>query len=144
MESRRILIADDDLKLLEALTVRLEAEGFDVIATQDAYQALALARRDQPDLMLLDINMPAGNGFSVQERASEIEELSDTPIIYITGEEPDVVDATAEELGAAAVVHKPFETAELLDAIRAAFGYWVADAAAASGASSECSENSKS
>ena len=132
MESKRILVADDDVKLLEALTARLEAEGFEVISTQDAYQALALARREQPDLLLLDINMPAGNGFSVQERAAEIDELANVPIVYITGEEPDAVDATAQELGAIAVVHKPFETTELLDAIRSAFGYWVAVDGAAS------------
>ena len=132
MESKRILVADDDVKLLEALTARLEAEGFEVISTQDAYLALALARREQPDLLLLDINMPAGNGFSVQERAAEIDELANVPIVYITGEEPDAVDATAQELGAIAVVHKPFETTELLDAIRSAFGYWVAVDGAAS------------
>lgn len=122
---KRILIADDDVTLLEALTVRLEAEGFEVIQARDAYQALALARRDQPDLLLLDINMPAGNGFSVQERIEEIEELTGKPIVYITGEEPDAVDEAAQQLGAFAVVHKPFETAKLLETVRSALGYWV-------------------
>lgn len=120
MAAKTILIADDDTGLLEALAVRLEAEGFEVISTRDAYQALAIARRDRPDLLLLDINMPAGNGFSVQERIGKIEELAGTPIIYITGEEPGTVDRTALELGAFAVVHKPFETAALLDTVRGA------------------------
>ena len=121
----KILIADDDIKLLQALTVRLKAEGYEVIATQDAYQALAAAGRDKPDLLLLDINIPAGNGFSVQERIAKIEELAGIPIVYITGEEPEAVDHTAKELGAFAVVHKPFETEHLLDTVRAALGYWV-------------------
>jgi DNA-binding response OmpR family regulator len=125
MVSKTILIADDDVKLAEALTVRLESEGFTVISTQDAYQAVAIARRERPDLLLLDINMPAGSGFSVQQRVAEIDELADTPIVYITGEGSDSVDRTARDLGAFAVIHKPFETEQLLDTIRGALGFWV-------------------
>ena len=69
---RRILIADDDRNLLQALTVRLDAAGYDVITTQDAYQALDFARKHRPDLLLLDINMPAGSGFSVHERIAKV------------------------------------------------------------------------
>jgi DNA-binding response OmpR family regulator len=127
MPQQTIIIADDDLQLVNALTVRLETEGFNVIASQDAYHALAEARKHRPDLMLLDVNMPAGNGFSVQERITEIPELRNTPVVYITGESKHRVDQMAKQLGAFAVIHKPFETEELMDTVRAALGYWVYD-----------------
>lgn len=117
---KKLLIADDDLNLLKALTVRLESAGFEVITTQDAYQALEFARRSRPDALLLDINMPAGNGFSVQERISKIEELAGIPVIYITGDESEAVDRNARKLGAFAIIHKPFKTEKLLDIVHSA------------------------
>lgn len=120
MSLPKILIADDNLKLLKALTLRLEAEAFEVIASQDAYQALDFARRHQPDLILLDVNMPAGDGFSVQQRIAGNKELAGIPIIYLTGEKSAAVDEKAHELGAVAVIHKPFEMKRLLEVIRAA------------------------
>ena len=80
MATKTILIADDDLSLLEALKIRFQSEGFEVITSQDAYQALAIAQRDHPDLLLLDVNMPAGNGFSVHERLARMERLAGTPV----------------------------------------------------------------
>jgi len=115
MTPRTVLIADDDLGLLAAMRVRLESEGFTVISTQDAYQAVEQARKSLPDLLILDINMPAGSGFSVQQRLDNIPELADTPVIYITGEDPDQVDSIAERFGAFAVLHKPFETTTLIE-----------------------------
>ena len=119
-----ILIADDDVSLLEALKVRLEAEQFTVIAVQDAYQALEQARLHEPDLLVLDINMPAGNGLSVQHRIDRIEELAGTPVIYVTGANPDSVNWKAAASDSYAVLHKPFDTDRLMDASRVALGYW--------------------
>lgn len=120
MRSPKLLIADDNIRLLEALKIRLEAEGFEVITSQDAYQALDLARRHHPAVLLLDVNMPAGDGFSVQERIANCAELAKTPIIYLTGQAAETVDRKAERLGAFAVVHKPFEFCELVHTIHAA------------------------
>lgn len=130
MPCKRILIADDDPKLLNALTVRLKANGFDVITSQDAYQALDFARRQLPDLLLLDINMPAGRGFSVQERIQNIKELEHVPVVYITGDKSDGVVRDARKLRAFAVIHKPFSTDKLLDIIQSALD-WSEDRKAA-------------
>ncbi len=124
MSPKKILIADDDINLVKAIAIRLESEGYEVICCQDAYQALELARRNRPDLLLLDVNMPAGNGFSVQERIKKIDELSGIPVIYITGNASEAIDRNAHKLGAYAIIHKPFKTAKLLDKIRDALGYW--------------------
>jgi DNA-binding response OmpR family regulator len=117
----RVLVADDDRGLLEALRIRLQAEGFEVITTADAYQALALTHRENPDVLLLDINMPAGSGFSVRERLMISAPQRTLPIVYMTGSSNADLDREAEKLGGHALLRKPFDTTELasslLDAI---------------------------
>lgn len=117
MTGKLILIADDDFALLAAIRIRLEAEGYRVVVAQDAYQALARARDLRPDLLVLDVNMPAGKGFSVHQRIAKIDELANTPVLYITGECADSIERSAARLGARTVLHKPFATTELLEAI---------------------------
>lgn len=120
MDRKTILIADDDVNLMRALAVRLEAEGYRCICTQDGYFAVAQALKEQPDLLLLDVNMPAGDGFSVRKRLLEATPPVKTPVVYITGERFDAVSESAASLGASHVLPKPFETGELLACIREA------------------------
>jgi DNA-binding response OmpR family regulator len=124
MKPRRILVSDDDRRTLEAVKVRLMAEGFDVEVATDGYQAVAMARTLKPDLVILDIGMPAGDGFSVHERIRQIPELDGVPIIYMTGQDPEAVARRAVRDGARAVLHKPFRGAELVEECRNALGFW--------------------
>lgn len=114
MTQPTILVAEDDISLLTALTERLKSSGFNVIAVQDGYQALEYCRRARPDLMLLDVNMPAGSGLSVQQRMRKCAELADIPVVYLTGDSRESVVCKAHDLGAVAVLHKPVRTEELL------------------------------
>ncbi len=120
MNPTRILIADDDRALLEALKIRFQAEGYEVFTAQDAYQALEYARVNNPQVILLDVNMPAGDGFSVQERLKKMNIGVAVPVIYITGESSRRVDEGASDQGAFAVVRKPFDHQELLVMVRKA------------------------
>lgn len=120
MSKATVLIADDDPQTLKVIRLHLEHAGYRVICTQDAYAALAAARRDPPDVLVLDVNMPAGNGFSVQERINKLEELTGIPVIYVTGERSSRVTAASRYLGAFAVIHKPFSVADLLEKIKLA------------------------
>jgi len=120
MEKKSILIADDSEKLLSALRLQLEAYGFDVRTCTDSYNALAQAKQRPPDVMLLDIRMPAGDGFSVLERMQKQPELCKIPIIYITGEKSSELDLKAEQMGARGVIHKPISVSALLQAIKTA------------------------
>jgi len=115
-----ILIADDDERVLKALMIRLGHVGFKVITATDGYSALSLATKHKPSLLVLDINMPAGDGFSVQERMKEIPELAATPVIYVTGDKSDRLDQLARRLGGFAVLHKPFHIEELIDTLLSA------------------------
>lgn len=120
MTKPRILIADDSEKLLIALKTNLERHGYVVEACTDAYMALACARRTAPDVMVLDIRMPAGNGFSVMERMEKIPELKGVPVIYMTGAQSAELELQAQHLGASALIHKPISFPKLLELIDAA------------------------
>jgi len=113
----KILIADDDKQLVAALSVRLQAHGYDVLTSVDSYNALALARTHKPDILILDIHMPAGEGFSVQQRMQKIEELEGTPVIYITADASKQLETIARRLGACALFRKPFDFYQLLHTI---------------------------
>lgn len=113
----KVLIADDDRNLLNALTIRLLAAGYDVVGVQDAYQAVEQARKSWPDVLVLDVNMPAGDGFSVQDRVDRMAHLKGIPVIYLTGERSVRVRELFSSQHAAALIFKPFETADLLAAI---------------------------
>jgi len=118
MNAYKILIADDDADELNALRIRLGAHGYDVLCAQDGYQAVAMARDQKPDMLILDINMPAGDGFSVQERVWKMIHMRCVPIVYITGDHSQLVRDRAHNLGARSLLMKPFETAELLQVVR--------------------------
>ncbi|MGD9688934.1 MAG: response regulator [Phycisphaerales bacterium] len=115
--SYKVLLADDDLAFLKSMTVRLRAEGFEVVSVQDGYQAVELARKTWPDVLVLDINMPAGEGFTVTQRVDHIAHLEGIPIIYLTGERSARVDRLAKDGRAFTLLHKPFDTDALLAAI---------------------------
>jgi len=117
MKRLKILVADDSEKLLSALRIQLEAQGMEVATCSDAYTALAHAQKYKPDVMVLDIRMPAGDGFSVLERMAKIPQSSRIPIIYITGDKSSQLDLKAEQLGACGLIHKPINLSALLKLI---------------------------
>ena len=121
MDKPRILIVDDDADLLESLSLRLSHEGFDVSVAADGYEGLERARREAPDLLILDIHMPAGDGFSIQERLHAVS-WPWPPVIYLTGDKSLRAELGVKRLGAFAVVYKPFEFDKLLDIVIRALG----------------------
>ena len=111
----RILVVDDDALVRRSLKYRLEREGYTVTIAETGDEALAFARRDQPDLIVLDIGLPDRDGLDV---ARIIQREMNVPIIFLTGRgrETDVV--VGLELGAEDYVTKPFRMRELLARIR--------------------------
>src|SRR5256885_12781502 len=114
MKQPKVLVADDDRKLLQLLAIQLKAAGFAVICAQDGYQAVDFARHEAPDVIVLDVNMPAGDGFSVQERLSKMTDVVSAPVIYLTGDRSNRVAESTSACGAYSVVYKPFETTVLI------------------------------
>ena len=110
----RILIAEDEPHILKMLDFRLKSLGHEIIGAVDGGEALEIATREKPELVLLDIMMPVMDGFQVQRRLKSQEETRNIPVIMLTakGQEKDIV--TGLEAGAADYVTKPFSFAELI------------------------------
>ncbi len=116
---KKILIVEDDTNIARALAVRLKCAGYDVAVAPDALAGLERALGKPPDLVVLDISLPAGNGFTVAERIQSLIPTA-TPLIFLTASRKPGLREKAKELGAAAFFHKPYDATELLGAIQLA------------------------
>jgi DNA-binding response OmpR family regulator len=114
----KILVVEDDKHIALALTVRLKAAGYDVISAPDAVLAVSMALKHRPDLVLLDILMPGGNGFLVAERIHDLEAMLGVPCIFITASKQPGLRDQARRLGAAGFFEKPHDAGDLLATIR--------------------------
>lgn len=113
---KRVLLVDDDLEIVETVSYALESAGYDVVVARDGNQGLALAERENPDLMILDMMMPKRSGFLVLEKLRRIRD-EPLPVIMITGNEGSRHKAYAELLGVSDYIQKPFAMARLVDAV---------------------------
>lgn len=122
MEKRKILIVDDDPDLRRGLNLRLRANQYDTVYATDGFTAMSMAQKERPDLIILDIGLPAGDGFVVLERLQQAAALSTIPVIVLTARDPQGNRERILKAGATAFFQKPADNAELLDAIQAALG----------------------
>jgi len=111
----KILVVEDDKLLRRSLKYRLESEGYAVTTAEDGAEAMLCARRDRPDLILLDIGLPDGSGLDL---ARTLQREMDTPIIFLTGRGQQADIVVGLELGAEDYITKPFGMRELLARIR--------------------------
>jgi DNA-binding response OmpR family regulator len=119
-ERKKILIVDDERDIVQALTIRLKGAGYEVVSAFDGAQGVFVAHKETPDIILLDIRMPAGNGFSVIERLKGSSHTNNIPVIFLTGSPEKNTEERALELGARFYIKKPYDSEELLDAIKRA------------------------
>ena len=119
MSNPKILIVDDDPDLRRALKIRLRANHYDTVQASDGYSAIAVAQKDQPNLIILDLGLPAGDGFVVLERLQKSDSLSNIPVIVLTARDPQANEQQTLAAGATAFFQKPADNNELLDVIRA-------------------------
>ena len=117
---QKILVIEDDPVARADLKARLEANGYVVAWAADAASALTVVNRERPDLILLDLGLPAGDGFLVLERLRKIETLAAIPVLVITGRSDPETRKRVESMGVAPVLLKPVGTEALLGAIRSA------------------------
>jgi two-component system KDP operon response regulator KdpE len=119
MEKPKILIIDDDFDLRRALNLRLRANNYETLYATDGLSATAMAQKEHPDLIILDLGLPAGDGFVVMERLQQSANLSCIPVIVLTCRDPHGNKDRALRAGAKAFFQKPVDNEELLAAIRA-------------------------
>ena len=126
MTAKKILIVDDDPHLLLGLTAKLKANGYSVICATDALAAITVARKEAPDLVILDLGLPAGDGFLVLERMRSLADLVATPVIVLSARDPAENKKRALAAGAVAFFQKPPDSYEFLTEIRQALGEKIA------------------
>jgi DNA-binding response OmpR family regulator len=123
MSAKKILIVDDDEHLLLGLAAKLKANGYAVVSAMDGVAAVAVARKEAPDLIILDLGLPAGDGFLVLERLRAMTDLVATPVIVLSARDPAINKQRAlKPGGAVAYFQKPPDNRELLAEIRRALG----------------------
>ncbi len=119
-QKKKILIVDDERDIVKALMIRLRAAGYEVVTAFDGAQAIFVAHKENPDLIILDIRMPAGDGFSVAQRLKHSADTSAIPVIFLTGSPESNSEEKAVTLGVRFYIKKPYDPEELLDAIKRA------------------------
>ncbi len=115
--NKKILIVDDEPVFVRLLSLRLKENGYETFAANDGYQGIKLAREVKPDLILLDLEMPAGGGVSTFNNLKASIYTSSIPIIFITGVPGDEVKKLIMDLGADCYFPKPLKFDELLKKI---------------------------
>ena len=113
---KKILLVDDDREIVESMKITLEASGFDVVVARDGNQGLAMAEREDPDLVILDMMMPKRSGFLVLEKLRRTRPVP-LRVIMITANEGSRHKAYAEMLGVDDYIRKPFPMDRLLDSV---------------------------
>jgi CheY-like chemotaxis protein len=114
---KKILIIDDEEGMRKALRKLLEASGFEVIEAENGIDGISRAKKDAPDLILLDIAMPELDGIEVCKRIKEFEELRKIPILMVSSMIDRELVVIAIKEGASDFVAKPVKKKELLDKI---------------------------
>lgn len=122
MTKKKILIVEDDQNMRRALNVRLRANDYDTAFASDAIEALSIAKKEKPDLVLLDLGLPGGDGFMVMDRMKDIASLSCLPVIVVSARDPEGNKDRALSAGAEAFFQKPVDNEQLIAAIRHSLG----------------------
>ncbi len=131
MNPKEILIVDDNLAILKAFSMKLQASGYKVQTAANGRIALTFVRERRPDLILLDVNFPpevdfdggvAWDGFLILDWLHRLDESKKIPVIVITGDNPAKYQKRALAAGAVNFMSKPVKPEELLAAVRRALG----------------------
>lgn len=127
----KILVADDNVIVLKTVAIKLKSFGYEVRTAMDGSTAISCVRRERPDLIILDINFQpeiartgaiAWDGFLILDWLRRIDEVRDTPIIFITSMESPKFRERAMSAGAVAFFQKPIDQEEMLSVIRHTIG----------------------
>ncbi len=117
---KSVLLVDDDNVVLLGTGVRLKSMGYIVFTAKDAVSAVSAVVKNHPDVIVLDVSLPAGDGFLVAERLQNLVGSAATPIIFITASANPLLRERAMRSGASGFLQKPFDATLLADAIECA------------------------
>lgn len=117
-EQKTVLVVEDDKDHFKAIMIRLGAAGYVTLWASDGFQAVALARRERPDVIVLDLGLPGGDGYHVLHRLKTLAPTAHIPIIVLSAWNASEHKARSLEAGAIAFFQKPADSEALLQAIK--------------------------
>lgn len=120
MANKKILLIEDDRDTVRAIAIRLRSLGYELAIAGDAISAIATARKERPDLVVLDLGLPGGDGFVVIERLKSLTESMLIPIIVVSARDPLINEHRALEAGAEVFFQKPVDNEVFLAAVEKA------------------------
>ena len=121
METRgpkKILIVEDERGLAISLATLLKSQGYLIVVAEDGLYGTSMAHEENVDLVILDLGLPAGGGFSVLRNLKDSVKTNCIPVFILTAKQEKELEAKAFEMGAAGFFHKPFNPEELLSRIK--------------------------
>lgn len=114
---KSILVVEDDPDIKRALSIRIQAAGYEVHTAMDAVCAFTKVEQVDPDLMIVDISMPIANGFDFIEQVRTELPSKETPFIVLTASKRPEYKERALSMGASAFLEKPYDSMQLIDCI---------------------------
>lgn len=117
MTKKRILVVDDEREIVSSLCMALEVKDYETLTAFDGQEALEVARREKPDLILLDVIMPKLNGYQVCRELKKDESTKSIPIVMLTAKTQESERYWGKETGADEYITKPFDILKLLEVI---------------------------
>jgi DNA-binding response OmpR family regulator len=113
-KGKSILIIEDESEYVAIIEALLRRQGYNVISAYDTAIGMKSIKKESPDLVILDLGLPGGGGFSILENIRQIEDTKDMPVIILTGMEDEDLEEQARQLGVKAYFKKPFNSPELI------------------------------
>jgi len=120
--TKKILIVEDEPNLLKVLKIRVQSAGYEALTALDAYQGVQSAIANRPDLVILDLMMPAGGGYQALKNIRTSLLTKDLPVVILTGARDEELKNRVLEAGVAAYLEKPYNPEEFLETIRQILG----------------------
>jgi two-component system KDP operon response regulator KdpE len=118
----KVLIVEDEPDIARLIGMRLKQQGLEPVFAADAVTAVTIARKEDPDVLVIDIGLPGGGGLLIMERMRAIAHLAMKPVIVISAREPIEGERQAREAGAVAFFPKPLDFDGLVEAVGAQLG----------------------
>jgi len=124
MERKKILVIDDEEQILSLIEKKLKDNNYDCMVSSVAKEALILAKKFIPDLILLDIALPEMDGYTIAAELKKEKATMDIPIVFLTGKElePRAINERIGDIGACGFLMKPCSLKELLEKIKSTIG----------------------
>lgn len=117
MPGKKILVVDDEIHIVHVVTIKLRNNGYEVISAENGADALDMARRDLPDVIISDLQMPVMTGLELVEKLRQDEETRTIPVIMLTARSFDIPPEQQQRLYIVQCLSKPFSPRELLGCV---------------------------